>query len=81
MTVYLPPDIQATSTSSEWLVSSAQVTRDKSPHELVRLWMRGKLVGLLLCDPGDGAQLMERLGLVARQCPHCGKLPDGDSHG
>lgn len=71
MTVYLPPDVEANSVGRDWLVSSMRVDM-QGKHELVRIWTRGALAGLLIVEPGDGALIAARLGMVDKPCPRCG---------
>lgn len=81
MTLYLPPEAQADSEGRDFLISSMRVDPQNDTQEVVRLWARGKLVGILVTDPGDGALIAERLGLVNRVCPNCGMHgPEGHGH-
>lgn len=72
MTIYLPIDITESDPPVQYLISSMRVDM-QGAHEVVRLWSRGAMAGLLIMLPGDGAALAQALGLVDKPCPRCGR--------
>lgn len=72
MKLYLPPGVTEKTNSQELFISSATVHED-GIYDCVRIWMRGKMSGLMLMDVGDGEAFLKLLGLEPHDCPRCGR--------
>lgn len=78
MKLYLPPGKDENSTAEEFFISSATVIVQGN-HDVVRVWVRGALSGLLMLTKGEGALFVQRLGLQPSSCPRCGRPHDDEA--
>lgn len=79
MKLYLPPGVTEHTVPTTLFISSATVHVD-GIYDCVRIWMRGKMSGLMLMDVGEGEPFLKLLGLEPRDCPRCGHPHDTDAH-
>jgi hypothetical protein len=79
MKLYLPPGASEHSIAGDFFISSVTVQK-QGAHDVIRIWSRGAMAGILMLELGEGSLFAQRLGLQPRSCPRCGRPHDGDEH-